>query len=242
MQSKMLFINKIYLLSASLLFLVACQSPITVKQTPPILDEPDMQGIEDIPAVEVKPISVAQQLKSTENLYLNSGQVLSTDVKSKFDRAIDYFNKQEYVKSELILKEIIDLNSALSGPWLKLGDIAKLQNNHDNAIEYYSNAIQINQHNYFARNRLALMLRQQGEFSRAKMQYEQAIISWPGYALTHKNLAILLDLYLGEKELALKEYQLYQELFMFENNEIDKKAKGWIADLKRQIAQGANNG
>ncbi len=81
-----------------------------------------------------------------------------------------------------------------------------------------------------ALNREAIDLRQQGEFKRAESAYLRAIDKVEDYPLTHRNIGILYDLYLGQPEDALLHYSRYQSLT--ENR--DRSVAGWIADLQRQ--------
>ncbi|MFT7175684.1 MAG: hypothetical protein ACJAUG_001685 [Halioglobus sp.] len=49
--------------------------------------------------------------------------------------------------------------------------------------------------------------------------------------MTHRNLGILYDVYLGEKIKALRHFNRYQTL----TGGADRKVKGWIVDLQRQL-------
>ena len=51
------------------------------------------------------------------------------------------------------------------------------------------------------------------------------------FSQAYLNRGILYDLYLGEKSLALNDYELYQAL----SNDESRQLKGWIIDLQRQI-------
>jgi lipoprotein NlpI len=74
-------------------------------------------------------------------------------------------------------------------------------------------------------------LRHQGQFQQALSHYELAIKSWPAFEQAYINRGILYDLYMGEKSLALADYELYQAL----SNDDSRQLKGWIIDLQRQI-------
>ena len=52
----------------------------------------------------------------------------------------------------------------------------------------------------------------------------------PNDAMTHYNLGILYDIYLGKTELALQHYRKYQQVLA----EPDKRVGGWIKDLERR--------
>ena len=100
--------------------------------------------------------------------------------------------------------------------------------------------VEKNENNYLALNRLGVMARKEGQFTKAERLYLDAIDAWPGNPASYYNLGILYDLYMGKKKKALKNYEKYAALI---NNpligEVDKKASKeiarWIADLRRQL-------
>jgi Flp pilus assembly protein TadD len=135
-----------------------------------------------------------------------------------------------------LFEQMTLLYPQLSGPWVQLGDISlSIEQDEDqalaNAYSHFYKATQVNPHNYLARNRLAAVLRQQGRFNEAEAEYKKALESWPGFANGYKNLGILYDLYIGNKQSALDNYKIYQAL----QEKPERKMRGWIADLTRQI-------
>jgi len=190
------------------------------------------------PPSVVPPLTQGQIMFASDNRYLKSQrQFVPPKATLQFEIALHLIadNKLRQAKSQL--EKITHDYPSLSGAWLTLGDIARAQDNAPEAQQYYLQAIDVNTDNYFARNRLAGLYRQQGQFDAAKAQYLQAIASWPGFVSGHINLAILLDLYLGDKTGALLEYQLVRELRELQGKAPDKKLKGWIADVSRQVSQ-----
>lgn len=78
-------------------------------------------------------------------------------------------------------------------------------------------------------NELGLTLRAEGKFKDARDAYQQALTLNPDYAAAHRNLGVLLDLYLNEPVTALSEFERYKEL----SNE-DKPVSNWIAELRQR--------
>jgi len=76
-------------------------------------------------------------------------------------------------------------------------------------------------------NEYGLTLRQAGKFPEARAAYEHALEVNPAYAPAHRNLAVLLDLFLNDSLTAQTEFETYKSL----TNE-DKPVTGWIAELK----------
>jgi tetratricopeptide (TPR) repeat protein len=78
-------------------------------------------------------------------------------------------------------------------------------------------------------NQLGIAYRQQGKFKEAGVAYEKALELDPAYAAPTLNLAILYDLYLGERDRALLLYERYLALAPGEAT-----VTKWVADLKNR--------
>ena len=72
-----------------------------------------------------------------------------------------------------------------------------------------------------------LTLRQAGKFAEARAAYEHAIKANPSYAPAHRNLGVLLDLYLEDPLTAQTEFETYKTL-----TGEDKPVSGWLAELR----------
>jgi tetratricopeptide (TPR) repeat protein len=122
----------------------------------------------------------------------------------------------------------------LSGLWLHLAQLVGTDEDSQQQ-RYLLHAVEANPNNYFAHNRLAWFWRQQGEFNQALKHYELALAAYPAFAEAHLNKAMLNDLYLDNKQEALKGYVLYQALVTQAGEPADKQVAGWIIDLQRQL-------
>ena len=83
-------------------------------------------------------------------------------------------------------------------------------------------------------NELGLVRRNLGKFDDARMAYAKAIALDASYAPTHRNLGVLLDLYLQDPTAALAEMEQYRRL-----TGEDKPVSGWIAELRRRTGVAA---
>jgi tetratricopeptide (TPR) repeat protein len=83
--------------------------------------------------------------------------------------------------------------------------------------------------NAVAWTELGLVRRALGKFADAKTAYTQAIAADASYAPAHRNLAVLLDLYMADPVPALAELEQYRQL-----SGEDKPASGWIAELRHR--------
>jgi len=182
-----------------------------------------------------KELSEAQKMFNSPNLYLASEGSLPSGIEAKFVAATKQLNEGKAEQAKRAFKQLVIEVPTLSGPWLKLGDIALAQSDSSRALEYFKQAVYVNPHNYVASSRVARLLREQGDFSGAKSHYEMALKSWPGLVSAHINLGILYDLYLGNKEDALIHYKLAQKLNELDNKPLNKRLKIWIIDVSRQL-------
>ena len=184
-------------------------------------------------------LSLAEQMFGSPNLYLSAVTPISPEATAQFVGAIKQIKLGQVSEAKSSLHLLTKQFPTLSGPWLKLGDMALKAGNEAEAITHFEQAIVVNANNYVARNRMASLLRERGDFGGAKYQYEMALQSWPGLVSAHLNLGILFDLYLGEKEQALAHYKLAQKLNELDNKPLNKQLKIWIIDLGRQIKRSA---
>ena len=80
-----------------------------------------------------------------------------------------------------------------------------------------------------------LTLRQAGKFAEARAAYESALEANPSYAPAHRNLGVLLDLFLDDPVTAQAELETYKTL-----TGEDKPVSGWLAELRarNKVARG----
>jgi Flp pilus assembly protein TadD len=190
-------------------------------------------------AVTDETLSKRQQLLQTPNAYHQSNSMrpaINPAVRQAINRALQTKRDNYLTAARVSFTTLAIENPSLSSIQVHLGDIALLVKDSNLAIQHYQQALSVNTHNYYAANRLGTLQRHAGEFEQAKLSYLQAIESWPGFAPAYRNLAILLDLYLGDKQKALGYYQRYLLLAEPELDAVEKRmVNAWIFDLQSQL-------
>src|SRR5690606_20499251 len=156
--------------------------------------------------------SVLPEGPATPNPYLQHAPSVSRAAQQKFDAAIVAMQQQQWSQAERLLMELARTHSNLSGVHLNLGLIYRAQKDNTKAEAAFEQAINANKRNLDAYNQLAILKRQAGDFSSAERLYQSALKVWPYHPDSHKNLAILYDLYLGREQQALAHYLTYQQL------------------------------
>jgi Flp pilus assembly protein TadD len=91
-------------------------------------------------------------------------------------------------------------------------------------------AVQLSPRQAAFSNQLGIALRQAGRFAQARQAYERGLAAQPEHAASHFNLAILLDLYLGDRDAALAHYQRAQVLLPEQAPQVQR----WVAELKNR--------
>lgn len=189
-----------------------------------------------------KELGLAEQMFNSPNLYLAAKAPLADGIKAQFIAATSKLKQGKIEPAKSAFDNLTKEFPTLSGPWLKLGDIALGQSDNALALKHFKQALVLNPHNYVASSRIASLLREGGDFNGAKKHYDMALKSWPGLVSAHINLGILYDLYLGNKENALAHYKLAQRLNELDNKPVNKQLKVWIIDVGRQLKARAKRG
>ncbi len=164
------------------------------------------------------------------NPYTATRADIPQDARSEFVMANSRLGNGNVKGARETFRKLTEDYPTLSGPWLKLGDIAEQQEAYDEAVSHYQKAISVNRNNVNAHILLGLLQRRLGNFRAAEDAYVNALRTWRDCPEGHLNLAILYDLYLNRPEEAQKHYEAYAFLVGVK----DKKAKKWLVEVKQR--------
>lgn len=211
----MIFINRLLLLVALTFVISACQFVPTASSPEPV----------DTP-IEVAP-------PKATNPYLKNRPTASAAAVERYQQAKTAMLKKDWQQAEKHLFWLTENAPELSGPYVSQAWLYYNTGHIDKVAPAFKQAIAVNSNNVSAYNQYGIFLRGQGDFDAAEALYKQALIIWPDYPEGHLNLGILYDLYRGQLDLALAQYQQYQAL----QSEPDRQVAGWIIDTQRRIKQ-----
>jgi Flp pilus assembly protein TadD len=151
-----------------------------------------------------------------------------------FARAVEFARAGKDVEAELEFQQVAAGYPAYPGALVNLGILYRKHGELAKSDQSLHAAVQRDPTDAEGWSELGVTLRMEGRFHEAADAYNQAISVNPQFAPAYRNLAIVLDLYLGVTAAALTAMEHYQELAAD-----DKAVKGWVADLKQRAGKNA---
>jgi Flp pilus assembly protein TadD len=131
-----------------------------------------------------------------------------------------------------LLESVADAAPDLSAPRIDLGIAYERAGDLDAAEKNLRLALELNPDHPIALNELGIVHRKTGHFAEAKQDYEAALAVYPGYHYARRNLGVLCDLYLGDLDCALTQYEAYMNTVPG-----DEDVTIWIADIRNRLGQ-----
>jgi len=153
------------------------------------------------------------------------------------NRAVVAIKQQDWQQAMKLLHPLAAEHPKLSGPALNLALIYQQRGEMEQAERWFRQSISANPSNVVACNQYGVFLRRMGRFNDAKEMYLRALDIQENDANTHRNIAVLYDLYLGEQDKALQHFYRYRALLGQDNRTLTN----WVADLEHQLALAARN-
>ena len=149
-----------------------------------------------------------------------------------FDHAIGLMRAGNHAEAEAQFQQLAAGYPAFAGPDINLGILYRKDGRLNESEEALKAATLRNGASAAAWNELGVTLRLRGEFQQAATAYERAIAADANFAPAHRNLGVVLDLYLGDPARALAELEHYQEL-----SGEEKPVSVWIAELRQRTGK-----
>lgn len=154
------------------------------------------------------------------------------DVRIDYSEALAYLEQGQQERGIALLEAVAERAPQLSAPRIDLGIAYHRAGELDAAERNLAMALELNPDHPVAHNELGIIRRKTGRFAEAKQSYEAALAIYSGYHYARRNLAILCDLYLGDLNCALENYEAYMATVP-----ADSDAVMWIADIRGRIGK-----
>ncbi len=149
----------------------------------------------------------------------------------QFARVVQLLEAGDFAGARPILEALVASEPTLAAPAVNLGMLHARERRWTEAEAALAEGYRRNPADAVALNELAVVQRENGRFRDAEATYRQALAADPAHLRTHRNLAVLLDLYLWRPAEALQHFETYVSM----SGTADRQVSGWIAELKRRV-------
>ena len=156
---------------------------------------------------------------------------IAPEVEQKFAEAVRFLDAGDYASAQPILEELVASEPTLAAPAVNLGMLHAREKRWPEAEAALAEGYRRDTGDAVALNELAAVQRENGRFTDAEATFRQALAADPAHVRTHRNFAVLLDLYLWRPAEALQHFETYVSM----SGTADRQVSGWIAELKRRI-------
>jgi Flp pilus assembly protein TadD len=210
-------VSRVALASAAALVIAACSSA----PTKPKVDRP----------VERQPARVQMQQDSGGFLIIEEVNV-DPAIRAEYDSAIRLLEQKQHEQGIAALVKVTQAAPGVTAAHIDLGIAYSRAGDLKRAEASLLQALALNPRHPIAHNELGMVKRKQGEFAAARTSYEQALALHPTFHFAQRNLAILCDLYLADRDCALANYEAY-----LHSAPDDQDVVKWLADLRNRAAR-----
>ena len=146
---------------------------------------------------------------------------------AEFTRALTLMRGGDPTQAILEMQVLTQSYPDLPGPYANLGVLHRNANQLPESEAALAKATERAAWDAQTWTEYGLTLRQAGKFTEARTAYETATKVNPSYAPAHRNLGVLLDLFLDDPLTAQTELETYKQL-----TGEDKPVSGWLAELR----------
>jgi tetratricopeptide (TPR) repeat protein len=156
--------------------------------------------------------------------------VADANAQRRYQQALDAIRDGDAVSAEASLQALINDYPELDGPRMNLAILFTDSGRNAEALALVEEVLAHDPGDAIAWNQLGILARRSGDFQMAADAYGTSLELSPDYGLAHRNLGVLLDLYMGQPEQALIHYERYLEL-----SGPDPEVARWVTELEMRL-------
>jgi Flp pilus assembly protein TadD len=172
---------------------------------------------------------IATPAESSGDFFEDPATFVTDGIRADYEAAALLIEKAQYEAGIAQMLIVAEQAPALAAPQIDLGIAYARKDDLENAEARLNMALELDPNQPAAYNELGVVQRRKGEFTKARASYEAALTLSADSSDAHRNLAIVCDLYLGDRACAIEHYEAYSRLVPD-----DADVVKWIADLNRR--------
>jgi tetratricopeptide (TPR) repeat protein len=154
---------------------------------------------------------------------------MTDEVRANFEEAVRMLENGEYKPGIALLLKVTEQAPASAVAAIDLVIAYARAGDMERAEASLNKALESDSRHPAAYNELGMVQRRNGQFKKARANYEAALAQSAEFSYAHRNLAILCDVYFGDYKCALEHYETYGRIVP-NDTEVPK----WIADLRKR--------
>jgi tetratricopeptide (TPR) repeat protein len=156
---------------------------------------------------------------------------ISPATQQQFADAVRRLEAGDLAGARPVLEKLVAAEPTLAEPAVNLGMLHAREQRWADAEAALAEGLKRDPKNAVALNELAAVQREAGRFKDAESSYRRALDADAAHYRTHRNFAVLLDLYLWRPAEALQHFEAY----LSKSGGADKQVSGWVAELRRRV-------
>jgi len=238
-----MFLSNRFLIGMFLLLIASCSSvpnnQSTNKSNDSIKGSRSLDGSQTSGSFNLTDVNSQEDVDTLSIIDPMADIQLNAEIKRAYS-IVSKFNKAKKYQQGLNELDRIKLKyPQLSGPDYLKSRLYLSQSQYEKALAAVELSLKHNARNYYSLNLKGFILKEMGDFKKAKEVYLKAIEIYYPYANSHLNLGVLSDLYMGDLDLALNQYKQYLKLNINNKKAIKKisQVKNWVVELERRVSQ-----